>query len=219
MTITLIIIIVVAILAFSAFEYFTRPIKKTQEPTHENTLVKSKANNYYQIDDTQSQIEFAIGEILAGSPLTALGHTRHVEGYLVLNKTTQELSFYQDQVKIDARTLRTNNDSRDNAIKRFVLETTEPENYYITFSLTQPLKLTANTEPQTVNVTGKLTISGVTKEISFQAQVTSTTQQLTVDFKTELTRSEFEVKTPEVPFVAKVDDNFQVTGHLIAKLK
>ncbi|MCA9916195.1 MAG: hypothetical protein KC496_22720, partial [Anaerolineae bacterium] len=78
--------IVVLAVAVGVFLYITRPVDEASENIQDNTETLSLDETdtsetvIYRIDQTASQVEFHINEVLNGSDFTAIGVTDEVAG-------------------------------------------------------------------------------------------------------------------------------------------
>lgn len=165
----------------------------------------------FQIDPTQSSVRFTLNEVLAGSPKTVIGQTNQVAGQIEVNLANPSASRI-GEIKVDARTLATDNDFRNRAIKNQILNTDTYE--FVTFKPTALAGLPASVkvgDTFSFQVTGDLTIRDVTKSVTFTAQVTAASEsQLTGKASTTVLRSDFGLQIPNVPNVANVTNEVQL---------
>lgn len=219
----LITIIIILFVAFMAFKYFTRPIKiddiSTPLTKEETNPKKSINSEYYQINQNKSSLKFSIDETLNGKPSTPEGESNQIYGGIIFNRNSGELSVGSNNIQIDARTFKTDNPQRDGAINRFILKTTTEGNQYITFKLSRPVKFNPDLSEQNVTVAGTLAISGVTQSINFPITIKKVDDTLLISFKTNIKRSDYDLKIPNIPFVANVSDEFTLRGDIVAQKK
>lgn len=86
------------------------------------------------------------------------------------------------------------------------------------------IKEAADKSGNTHTVSGKMTIKGITKDISFPAKVTATPTNVTIDGAMTLDRSQFEVKYGSETFFGTLGDkaisnDIKLSVHLIANKK
>jgi len=174
----------------------------------------------YQISADNSEAHFEINEVLRGSPKLVIGKTNQVAGEVALNPG--DLSTVQiGEILIDARTLATDDDRRNNMIRNRILSTDQFE--YISFKPTQISGLTGSGAPgqsYTFQVTGDLTIRDTTQPVTFDVTVTAESpEKLSGSAKATIKRADFNLNIPSVPFVANVGDtvNLQIDFVLIPK--
>ncbi|TAK57410.1 YceI family protein [Patescibacteria group bacterium] len=225
-TITTVVIIVVIILA--AFFYFTRPVSAPTEsvesvaeklvPTSQGDVdARALDEKLYRVSKSQSQVQFSINEVLRGSPFTAVGRTSEVAGdFLVSNRAVKV-----GTMTVNAKTFKTDSTQRDGAIVRFILKSDQPANEFITFKPSQPIALAlplAEGKQISANLSGDLTISGVTKPAIFAVRVQIQNQKLLVTGETIVKRSDFNLKIPELSFIASVDDEVGISVSTVAEM-
>lgn len=159
----------------------------------------------FQISQTDSNAQFTIYEELMGQPKNVVGTTNQVAGQIGVNFS--DLSTAQvGEIKIDARTLTTDSNQRNRMIQNRILNTGSFE--YITFTPTQISGLSGSAktgQPLQFQITGNLTIQGVTKPVTFNvtAQAVSDSQ-ISGTATATVQRSDFNLQIPNVPQVANV---------------
>lgn len=212
-------LIILAILGIIAFFYFTRPVK-VNENTDTNSIIDSsnlKEGDIYEISKKESVIGFKIDEILNGSPFTAIGTTSQLFGYLSIKDEIDNSILNFTQIKMDARTLHTDNSNRDGAINRFILKTTNEENAYIIFEGKENYIISKIKENETLNfsIEGDLFISGITKKEVFDISLIKNVDRIIVSIKSTIKRSDFDLNIPNIPFVANVSDELDIIGEIV----
>lgn len=177
---------------------------------NEDSVMMQKAG-VYQIVSEESTVSFKIDEILNNKPFTAVGTTSAVSGQISMEGDNLEIG----TITIDAKTFKTDNPNRDGAITKFILQSDKDENNFITFA---PTKIEKG-EGNTYNVTGNMTISGVTREEVLMVDVSKSEGVLSGHVTGKLLRSNYSLKIPNVPFVASVEDSFIIDATIVAKVK
>lgn len=162
----------------------------------------------YQIDPAQSEASFTIYELLRGSPKNVVGTTNQVAGEVAVD--VSDLSTAQvGEVLINARTLGTDDDRRNGAIRNRILFTDQYE--YISFRPTQVSGLSGSAVPgqtYTFQITGDLTIRDVTRPVTFDVAVTGESpEHLVGSAKATIRRADYGINVPNVPFVANVGED------------
>ncbi len=173
----------------------------------------------FQISQDESEASFMIYEDLRGQPKDVIGTTDQVAGEIALDKS--DLSAAQvGVIQVNARTLVTDDDRRNQAIRNRILNT---DNYeFITFTPTEisGLEGTAAVGQEfTFQITGDLTIRDVTKPVVFDvtAQLVSE-DQLAAHAETKIQRGDFNLVIPSVPSVANVGEEIALEINLVANL-
>lgn len=165
----------------------------------------------FTIVQTESEARFSLGEILRGNPVTVVGVTDQVAGEISVdfnNPSTSQIGLIQ----VNARTLVTDNDFRNRAIKNEILDTGDFE--FISFSPSTIEGLpdsVAIGEEITFTISGDLTIRDVTNSVTFEAKVTAVSEtQLQGYASTIVARADYDLQIPSVPSVADVDEEVLV---------
>lgn len=177
------------------------------------TLAPSKNGTVFTIDSSSSQATFTIDEILFGRPNTVVGKTSSVSGQILVDRQDPSQSQI-GQIRVDVSTLLTDNDFRNQALQNRILETTDPSNQFATFvakSMTGLPTTIVQGQPVSFHITGDLTVHGVTRSETFDAQVTlinATT--LTGQAQTTVRYADFNVTLPSVPSVTGVGDTVKL---------
>ena len=191
---------------FTAYSYL-KPTASPSAPIESIALAASHASagTVYQLQ--ASQARFIVDELLRGSPYTVVGRTDQVAGQLVLD-TRDTSSAQLGTVLVDARTLATDDAQRNRALGNKILSTDQYE--YILFTPTAieglPQQL-APGHPYAAQLSGELTIKGVTRPAVFNVSLTPTVDgALTGTATTAIQYADWGVSIPSVPFVASVDD-------------
>lgn len=126
----------------------------------------------------ESEARFLIGEILAGQQTTVVGATNAVEGSLVPDLATPSNTTV-GPVRVDMSTLLTDNDFRNRAIHSAILQTGNEAFRYAVFETTALAGLPDTVvigEPFDFQITGNMTIHGVTREVTFDATATAVSE-------------------------------------------
>lgn len=171
----------------------------------------SSALQVFKINPAESQVSFTIYELLRGSPKDVLGVTDQVAGEVAVDPN--DLSTAQvGEIVINARTLATDDDRRNSAIRNRILFTDQYE--FITFKPTQITGLSgsgASGNTYTFQVTGDLTIKDVTQSVTFAVSLAAESAgRLSGVATAAILRSAFKLVVPDVPFVADVADEVKL---------
>ena len=169
------------------------------------------------IQQAGSQARFELDEDLRGNRITVIGTTDQVAGQIAIdyaNLAATELGI----ITINARTLVTDNDFRNRAIQREILETGPYE--FITFTPTSidglPDSINVG-ETATFNVIGDLTIRDQTNSVNFSVTVTAISEtEIGGNAFATVTREMYGIGIPSVPGVANVEDEIELYIDFIA---
>ncbi len=148
-------------------------------------------------------------------PRWSMGATDQVAGEAAVDLTDPS-TLQIGTIKINARTFVTDESQRNNAIRRFILSTDQYE--FIEFTPTKIEGLPASIDGQfSFTVTGDLTVKDSTNPVTFDVTATLVSDsQIEGTATAKITRSEFGVTIPSVPFVADVSDDVSLELDFVA---
>lgn len=172
----------------------------------------------FEIVPAESQARFLIDEVLRGSPITVVGATDQVAGQLALSPT--DLSSAQvGIIQVNARTLATDNDFRNRAIKNRILLTDNHE--FVTFTPTEVLGLPATGsegETYSFQIVGDLTVTDVTRPVTFDVVATAASEtRIEGTASTAFLYTDFGLFIPDAPAVDTVDDEVRLELEFVAE--
>lgn len=167
----------------------------------------------FRIVPEGSEARFTLDEQLMGQPKTVVGVTRLVQGEIQLDPANPAATQI-GPIQIDARDFKTDNDRRNGAIQRFILQSADDKNRYITFTPTAiaglPETVTIGT-PFEFTVTGDLQIRDVVRPETFQVTVTANSEnELVGTASTVVMRGNYGLNIPSVPSVANVTEEVKL---------
>lgn len=152
---------------------------------------------------------FRVSEELAGVGATeAVGRTRKVEGTLQLTDT----SVTSVKVTVDLTSITTNESRRDGKVQQALQTDTFPS---ATFELAAPVAFDAKATTVKVSAAGKLTIHGVTKDVTVPLEAQKVGSTLVVVGSTKVKLSDFGVEAPKAPIVLSVNDTATIELKLL----
>ncbi len=165
-----------------------------------------------------SEARFIIDELLFGQPKTVIGITNAISGELKVDAANPAASTI-GPIQVDAGTFVTDNDRRNGAIRRFILQSNQFQ--YVTFSSTafsgMPESVAVGDDIE-FEVMGDLTVRNVTNSLLFivTLQVVSESE-LRGTAATIVVRDDFNLTIPQVPNVANVGEEFIVEFEFVAR--
>ncbi|MBZ0284610.1 MAG: YceI family protein [Anaerolineae bacterium] len=172
----------------------------------------------YRIVQDESQVSFTLTEDLRGVPTTVVGTTNQLAGDIVVDFTTPANSQI-GQIRINARTIVTNNEFRNRAIRGEILESSKDEYEFIEFTPTAvtglPAAVTAD-ETITFQITGDLKIRNITQSVTFDVTATTTEERLEGTATTVVTRTQYNLVIPSAPGVANVSEEVTLQIDFVA---
>jgi polyisoprenoid-binding protein YceI len=171
----------------------------------------------FQITAGESEARFILSEELRGQPTTVIGATRQVAGEIAVDPADL-VSARVGVIQINARTLATESNQRNRAIRNFILETDQYE--FITFTPAEVRGLSGAGAPGgtfTFQVAGDLTIRDVTRPVVFDVTVTAdAANRLSGTAATVVNRGDFSLAIPSVPQVANVSEAVRLEFDFVA---
>lgn len=195
------------------------PLAKANMPEAESVSTTA-SQTLYHIVSAESSATFTLDEMLRGEPKTVVGtSTGFIAGEIGLDKNLASSTI--GLIKINARTFSTDDNMRNNAIRRMILKTENDANEFITFKPTSIVE--AVVEGQDVlpgaiyDITGDLTIAGITKPVTFRVDTLLETDLLSGRAYTTINRSDFNLVIPNIPFVANVEETVDLEIYFVAK--
>ena len=155
-------------------------------------------------DFSSSFVGYRVQEELAGiGGQTAVGRTPDVTGTLSLDGTT----LTEVEVTADLATLVSDDDRRDNQLRRQALETEQFPT--ATFVLTEPIELPSGAlegEVVETTTTGELTLHGATQTVEVPITATLSDGVITVTGSIEIVFADYGMEKPSSFIVLSVDD-------------
>jgi polyisoprenoid-binding protein YceI len=188
----------------------------TEDPGAESEIPQGVT--IYTISQAESEAQFAIGETLRGQRTTAVGVTNQVAGEIAVDLANPAAA-QVGAILINARTLATDSEQRNRAIRNFILDTGAYEFITFTPAAINGLPETAAVgDTLAVAITGNLTIRDITAEVTFTGNVTVVSPtRLEGSLTATVLRSAYELVIPSVPQVADVDDEVVLTITFVAE--
>ena len=172
----------------------------------------------FQIVPEQSEVRFTIAEELRGQPNTVVGKSNQVAGQIAVDPSNLSASKV-GVIQVNARTLATDDDRRNRAIRNFILNTDTYE--YITFTPTEIRGLSGAAEQgkaSTFQIAGNLTIRDVTQPVVFDVTAKGdAATRLSGTASTTVNRSDYNLSIPNVPFVANVGEQAKLDIDFVAE--
>jgi len=206
-------------LAFGA--YMLRPLPAPTETINLNPLsfnIENENTKVYRINAEKSTAEFNIQEVLRGEDFLVVGTTNNVQGDILLNTQSPKDSEVST-IRVNARTLETDNGSRNAAIGRAILKSDQAQYEYIEFTPTSlegmPENITVGT-PFSFKIKGDLSIAGTVKPVTFDVTATQNAKDVSGTGETTVQYKDFGIIIPSVPFVASVQNDVKLKINFVA---
>ncbi|MCA5924461.1 YceI family protein [Curtobacterium oceanosedimentum] len=148
-----------------------------------------------------SEAGYRVHEVLNGSDVTVTGRTDSVSGTATVDGT----SITAATITVQVADITTDSEQRDAYFRDSAMDAAAfPE---ATFELTEPIAdaVPSGSDTTTVSAPGKLTLHGVTKDVTAELQVGLSGDGVDVSGSVPVTFSDYGVQAPNLGFV-KVDD-------------
>ncbi len=174
----------------------------------------------FAIVTEQSSATFTLEEDLRGERVTVVGTTQDVGGTISVNLDDPTQSSV-GTIAVNVRTIATDSDFRNRAIRSRILKSAEDAYEFILFEPTALSNFSAESvsvgETLTFDITGNLTITGVTQEVTFNASVTvDSATQISGTATSNVLYADFGLVIPDVPSVANVTDDVDLAINFVA---
>jgi polyisoprenoid-binding protein YceI len=191
------------------------------DPTEEGTAEAAAAGGIvlFRIVPEESEVRFSIMEDLNGQPNLVVGRTEQVAGDIVINLDSPSGS-QVGTIRINARTLVTDSEFRNRAIRAEILESTRDEYEFIEFTPTAlsdlPDSVTVG-EEISFQVTGDLKIRDISQPVTFDVTATLTADDRLEGTATALvTRAQYNLSIPNAPGVSNVVEDVTLEIEFVA---
>jgi polyisoprenoid-binding protein YceI len=177
------------------------------DPEAESSAAEATNLTIFEIIQEESVVRFILGELLRGQQTTVIGSSNQVAGQIAAD--LNDLSTVQvGVIQVNARTLVTNNNMRNNTIRNRILFTDSFE--FITFAPAEITGLPESVawgESISFEIEGELTIRDVTNEEVFTVTaVPISGTRLEGTATTTVMRQDYNLQIPAVRNVADVDE-------------
>ena len=169
----------------------------------------------------ESQASFTMAEDLRGVRTTVIGATSDVAGNITMNLSNPADSVI-GAIVINARTLTTDNDFRNRALRSRILRSAEDQYEFIVFEPRSLGNFSADSvgvgETISFDISGDLSVVDATREVTFRADVTLDSEtQISGRAATTVLYADFGLVIPSVPGVANVTDDAELALEFVAR--
>lgn len=200
------------------------PVTTEEAAADESETNNAEADNsertLFRIQQEDSQVSFEIDEVLRGNPTTVIGTTDQVAGDVVVdfgNPASSQIG----TIRINMRTLSTDNQFRNQALRAQILESAQDQYEFANFEPTNlsglPQEAVSIGDTLSFQVTGNLTIRDVTREVTFDTEVNVTAEdRLEGSASTTIRYPDFNITIPDVPNVSGVEEEVLLSIDFVA---
>jgi polyisoprenoid-binding protein YceI len=179
----------------------------------------SAASVVYRIVPEESRVSFTLTEDLRGQPTTVVGTTNQVAGDILVN-FADPASSQVGMIRINARTLVTDQEFRNRAIRAEILQSAQDVYEFIEFTPTAITGLPETVDVgQTVSfqIVGDLKIRDIVQSVTFDATATLvSSDRLEGSATAQVTRDQYGLQIPNAPGVANVSNDVTLGIEFVA---
>lgn len=189
----------------------------TSEPSDEPESAASAAALTFTIDPEQSSARFELDEDLRGNRITVVGTTNQLSGQIFADPADLSAASV-GPIEIDAASFVTDSDRRNQAIRRFVLRSSEFDTILFTpTSIAGLPESAAAGDSAAVQIAGDLTIREATLPVTFDASLGATSaDEISGSASTVISLADFGLSIPSVPAVANVEEELELYLDFVA---
>lgn len=191
-------------------------VQPTETPA-EATTETASGPTIFEIVSAESQARFVINEVLRGSPKTVIGATDQVSGQLAVDPSDPAAT-QVGVIQVNARTLATDSNMRDRALKNWILQTNDYE--FVTFEPSEVLSMPASVavgESFSFQLAGNLTVRDTTVPVTFDVTVTPVSETRLEGMATlTIPYQDLNVSIPDSPSVDTVSDDLTLELEFVA---
>ena len=171
------------------------------------------AQTSFTLDPEGTEARFYIEEVLLGKDKTVIGVTSDVTADIMFDRANPATATL-GTVTINARELATDDNRRNGQIQRRILQSNNDEYQFITFmpTLIEGLpEATSVGDTFELQITGDLTIKGVTNEVVFMTNVIVASEtELDGLGSTIVNFKDFDISVPTVPIVTGLEEEVKL---------
>ncbi|HRE47128.1 MAG TPA: YceI family protein [Aggregatilineales bacterium] len=176
-------------------------------------LQLTETQTLFRLVAAESEVRFVIQETLLGMPTTVVGVTNQVAGEIGVDLNSPAKS-QLGGIRINVRTLKTDNEIRNRALRGQILHSNEDQYEFAVFT---PTKLIGLPETNQVGVLpkfqieGVLALHGVSHSVTFEAEITTlAAARITGRAVATIAYRDFKVSIPAVAGVANVGETVRL---------
>ena len=167
----------------------------------------------FSIIPEQSEALFRIDEALLGNPKTVVGITNQIAGEMLVD-WDEPANSQLGLIRVNVRTLSTDNEFRNRALRGQILESDQDEYEFADFIPIELLQLPSSIaigDTIDFQIRGNLTLHGVTHEVIFNATlIIVNDSHIEGNAQTTVRYQDFDMTIPEAPGVANISDQVEI---------
>jgi polyisoprenoid-binding protein YceI len=222
MIIALVMLGIGALIGVLGYIYFVGGSGEASRGVQAATLepgAEGSSGQTFTIVPEESRVLFLLDEDLMGRRNTVIGETNQVTGNILVNFEQPSASMV-GPIEINLRTLTTDNEFRNRALRTQILETNLDEFEFTTF---RPTAISGMPDSVQVGDTFRFTLVGdlplrtVTQSLEWEVEVTIVSEsRITGRARTTITREQYGLTIPTVQTVANVEEEVDLAIEFVA---
>lgn len=173
----------------------------------------------FRIVPDESSVRFTLSEELRGQPVTVVAQTNQVAGDIAVDFANPQAATL-GMIRINVRTMRTDSDLRDRAIRGQILQSAQAAYEFAEFTPAAleglPQSVTLG-QPFSFDIVGDLKVRDISNTVRFTATVTPVSEtRLEGSASTVVMRGDYNLVIPNVPSVANVSEEVSLFIDFVA---
>lgn len=187
--------------------------------TSQNAGIPAQAGaTTFQIVPEESEARYSMTEVLLGTTRPVVGATNQVRGEIAVNPADPAAAAVS-VIEIDAGSIATDNERRNTAVRRFILQTEEyPQILFRPTAVENMPAAVAVGDTIDFQLTGELQIRDMTNAVSFDVTVNVVSAtELSGTAHTVVHRSDYDLTIPNVPSVTDVSEEIELAFDFVAR--
>jgi len=185
-------------------------VQESSGPVVVDNLAGSAGQTVFSIVADESEVRFIIDEELFNQPNPVTGRTNEIAGEIAVN-FDDPASTEIGPIRINMRSILTDNEFRNRALRNRILLSSEDEfefGEFVPTALEDMPETVAIGQPIAFHIIGDLTIRGVTQPVTFNATVTPVSEtRLEGSATANVLYADFDMEIPSAPGVANISDD------------
>lgn len=210
---------IAAVVGFLGYVWFAGGNSQASAPISAPEVEAAASAVTFSIVPAESEVRFLLDEDLRGARITVVGSTTEVAGQIAVDFAAPANSEV-GVIRINARTLATDNEFRNRAIRTVILQADSADYEFMQFTPTAVTGLPETVtigEAFTFQITGDLQIRAITQAVTFDVTVTPESEtRLVGAANAVITREAYGLTIPSAPGVANVEEEVEIELDFVA---
>jgi len=192
----------------------------TTETSADGENASADHRRLFELVSEESEVRFGLNEELRGQPTRVIGRTDQVAGQVLVDFESPADSEV-GTIRINVRTLMTDQEMRNRTIRGQILQSSQDEFEFSEFQPTaiedMPDSITMG-EPFTFTLIGDLTVRDITNSVTWDVTITPVSEDEITGLATaQVMRADYNLIIPSVPSVANVSEEVDLEIEFTAR--